>query len=61
MRTRAGKKERRRTPSDTDKKSSSPQSVSDVSEAKQRNGKRKRNHVQTAEHVRPSVSHLMVD
>ncbi|VDM49992.1 unnamed protein product [Toxocara canis] len=51
VRTRAGKKERRRTPSDTDKKSSSPQSMSDVAEMKQRNGKRKRNHVQTPEHI----------
>ncbi|VDK42078.1 unnamed protein product, partial [Anisakis simplex] len=61
VRTRAGnKKERRRTPSDTDKKSSSPQSLSDLAEIKQRNGKRKRNHIQTPEHMNGNAKRRII-
>ncbi|MFH4981136.1 hypothetical protein AB6A40_007845 [Gnathostoma spinigerum] len=60
VRTRAGKKEWRRTPSDGEKKNgtspNSKNSADDESDRKQRNGKRKRNHANTPEHV----SHILI-
>lgn len=50
VRTRAGKKERKESPLEREKKMGSPSSSNDTVE-KQRNGKRKRNHHVNSEQV----------